>query len=178
MAEKMCAMTSRRDGRGNNDAAYNDDEGAPSNEVRWEYSVKRHRRGGTSGGGGGPPRFRFADVNGVVIGVTIAINPINLNGIHEALERSGAAHRQRESFPLEPAPPMKRPLLLPKTTAMGGSGGETIKAASGVDPPWWIVIGGWGGNDDDHQQRCRRRQTSAVGRGRGDAVLLEAAARR
>ena len=42
MAEKMRAMTSRRDSRGNNDAAYNDDKGAPSNEVRWEYSVKRH----------------------------------------------------------------------------------------------------------------------------------------
>ena len=39
MAEKMRAMTSRRDGRGDDDAAYNDDEGAPSNEVHWEYSV-------------------------------------------------------------------------------------------------------------------------------------------
>ena len=110
--------------------------------------------------------------------MTIAINTINLNGIHEALERSGAAHCQRESFPLEPAPPMKRLPLLPKTTAMGGSGGETIKAASDVDPPRWIVIGGWGGNDDDHQQRCRRRRAPVIGRGRGDAVLLEAAARR
>ena len=60
-------------------------------------------------------------------------NPINLNGIHEALERSGVAHRQRESFPSEPAPELeaKRPPPQPKTTAMGGSGS---------------------GNDDNHQQ--------------------------
>ena len=46
------------------------------------------------------------------------------------------AHRQRESFPSEPAPELeaKRPPPQPKTTAMGGSGGEMIKAASGVDP--------------------------------------------
>jgi hypothetical protein len=152
MAEKMRTMTSRRDGRGDDDDDDNDDEGAPSNEVRWEYSVdycdaasfasskfeslwtKRHRRGGTSGGGGGPPRFQFTDVGGgVVVGATTAIN---LEGIREALERSGVAHRQQESFPSEPAPELeaKRPPPQPKTTAMGSSGGEMIKAASDVDP--------------------------------------------
>jgi hypothetical protein len=50
-------------------------------------------------------------------------NPVNLNGIHEALERSGVAHRQQESFPSEPAPELvaKRPPPpppQPKTTAM------------------------------------------------------------
>jgi hypothetical protein len=99
MAEKMHTMTSRRD---DNDK---DDEGVPSNKVRWEYSVdycdaagfalskfellwtKRHRHGGASGGGGCPPRFQFANVGGsVVIGATTAINLI---GIHEALEKSG-----------------------------------------------------------------------------------------
>ena len=75
MAEKMCEMTSHRDGRGDDDNDDNDDKGAPLNKVRWEYSdnycdatgfalskfkslwTKRHRRGGTRGGGGGPPRF-------------------------------------------------------------------------------------------------------------------------
>ena len=167
MAEKMRTMTSRRDGRGDDDDDDNDDEGAPSNEVRWEYSVdycdaasfasskfeslwtKRHRRGGTSGGGGGPPRFRFTDVGGgVVVGATTAIN---LDGIHEALERSGVAHRQRESFPSEPAPELeaKRPPPQPKTTAMGGSGG------GGKDKGGDLRRSG---NDDDHQQRCRRRR--------------------
>ena len=148
----MCEMTSHRDGRGDDNDDDNDDKGAPLNKVRWEYSdnycdatgfalskfkslwTKRHRRGGTRGGGGGPPRFRFADIGGgVVVGATTAIN---LNGIHEALEMSGAAHRQRESFPLEPAPELeaKRPPPQPKTTVMGGGGGEMIKAASGVNP--------------------------------------------
>jgi hypothetical protein len=65
MAEKMRVMTSHRDGRGDDDDDDNDndDEGAPSNVVRWEYSIdycnasgfasskfeslwtKRHRRG-------------------------------------------------------------------------------------------------------------------------------------
>jgi hypothetical protein len=156
MAEKMHAMTSRRDGRGDNDDDDNDDKG------QWEYSVdycdtagfssskfeslwtKCHRRGGTSGGGGGPLRFRFANVGGggVVVGAPTAIN---LKGIHEALERSGVAHRQRESFPSESAPELeaKRPPSQPKTTGMGGSGGEMIKAASGVDP--------FGNNDVIHR---------------------------
>jgi hypothetical protein len=52
------------------------------------------------------------------------------------LEKSGVAHRQQELFPSEPAPELeaKRPPPQPKTTAMGGSGGEMIKAASNVDP--------------------------------------------
>jgi hypothetical protein len=37
MAEKMRAMTSHHDSRGDDDD--NDNEGAPSNEVCWEYSV-------------------------------------------------------------------------------------------------------------------------------------------
>ena len=75
MAEKMRAMTSHRDGRGDDDDDDNDDEGAPSNEVSWEFSIdycnasgftsskieslwtKHHQHGGTSGGGGGPKRF-------------------------------------------------------------------------------------------------------------------------
>ena len=78
-------------------------------------------------------------------------NPINLNGIHEALERSGVAHRQRESFPSEPAPELeaKRPPPQPKTTAMGGSGG------GGKDKGGDLRRSG---NDDDHQQRCPRRR--------------------
>ncbi len=69
----MSVMTSHHDGHG--DDNNNDDEGAPLNEVRLEYSIdycnasgfasskfeslwtKRHRRGGTSGCGGSPPRF-------------------------------------------------------------------------------------------------------------------------
>ena len=39
MVEKMRTMTSRRDSRGNDSDDDNDDEGAPSNEVRCEYSV-------------------------------------------------------------------------------------------------------------------------------------------
>ena len=39
MAEMMRAMTSHRDGHGDDDDDDNDDEGAPSNEVHWEYSV-------------------------------------------------------------------------------------------------------------------------------------------
>ena len=63
-------------------------------------------------------------------------NPINPNGIHEALERSGVVHRQRESFPSEPAPELeaKRPPPQPKMTVMGGSGGEMIKAVICVNP--------------------------------------------
>jgi hypothetical protein len=121
--------TSTTTGRRDDDDDDDDDgDGAPSNEVRWEYSVdycdaagfasskfeslwtKRHRRGGTNGGGGGggggPPRFRFADVGGVVV-VVGATPAINLNGIREALERSGAAHRRRESLPSEPAPELE-----------------------------------------------------------------------
>ena len=148
MAEKMRAMTNHHDSHGDNDD--NDDEGVPSNEVGWEYSVdycdaagfasskfeslwsKRHQRGGTSGGSGSPPRFRFPDVGGGdVLGAMTAINP---NGIHEVLERSGVVHRQRKLFPLEPTPELeaKRPPPQEKTTAMGGSGSEMIIAASGV----------------------------------------------
>jgi hypothetical protein len=109
----------------------------------------------SSGGGGSPPIFRFVDIDiggGVVFGATTAIN---LNGIHNALEMSGAAHRQRESFPSEPASELeaKRPTPQPKTTVMGGGGGEMIKAASGFDP--------FGNNDAIHL--CR---SSLAGGGR------------
>ncbi len=87
----------------------------------------------SSMGGGSPPIFQFADIGGgVVFGATTAIN---LNGIHEALERSGAVHGQQESFPSESVSELeaKRPMPQPKTTEMGGGGGEILKAASGVD---------------------------------------------
>ena len=83
------------------------------------------------GGGGSPPIFRLADIgSSIVFGATTAIN---LNGIHDVLERSGALHGQWES--LEPASELeaKRPPPQPKMTGMGGGGGEMIKVASVVD---------------------------------------------
>ena len=113
--------------------------------------IRRHRVTVTTDAGGDGIGYTTEVINGRVVAIRYlktdydntadfeilgATTAISLNGIREALERSGAAHRRRESLPSEPASELeaKRPPPQPKMTVMGGSGGEMIKAVICVNP--------------------------------------------
>jgi hypothetical protein len=122
----------------------------PPDEVLWEYSVDDvgasefeklwTRRHGECDGDDRrrAPRFRFHDGGGGVT-TTTSVIIVGLDGISEALRRTVAQHRCRESLPTEPTPEpeTERPTAVVTATTTEtttGACGDGHKMAVSVDP--------------------------------------------